>query len=155
MNGTRRRQPSVTVHLWNCQPRTETIQIHNHEWNGMRKRRHHLVPDEGERADLNSTRNGNREPEIIPSSRRDSLVSFVCVFRIVQEHYECLREFLLFTLASGLGGSFTTGWGFHSFRSVCAVFPSYLLINRNKLPPWYSHCGAVCRFTALEEIAFP
>lgn len=44
----------------------------------------------------------------------------------------------------------------HSVRSFFATgTPSYLLINRNKLPPWYSHCGIVCRFTAFEEIVFP
>lgn len=64
------------------------------------------------------------ETEIIPSSRRDSLVSLVCVFRIVREVFECRRAF---RVSEGLFGFIL------SFRA--GVLPSYLLINRNKLPP--------------------
>lgn len=132
--------------------RKRTFWIHSnpHSWmNRMRMRRGYGPGFEGERHNFNSTWNGNREAEIIPSSRRDSLVSLVCVFRFVRRIRIvgvrlncrlCTRE-----------GSFIV-----SARLLSVwTFPSYLLINRNKLPPWYSHCGAVCRFIAFEEIAFP
>lgn len=103
--------------------RSEFIQIHNHEWNQMRRRRRIGILGERARRNLNSTRNGNREPEIIPSSRRDSLVSLVCVFRTVREDYECWRAFRLCTWLCSEGplsvfrfGLSVSGFSFFPFR---------------------------------------
>lgn len=102
--------PKCSAACANCGKETFPIHSNPQSWmNRMRKRRQHPRPNAEARRNFNSTRNGNREPEMIPSSRRDSLVSLVCVFRIVREVFGCRRACRVLGGSAGSILSFRVG----------------------------------------------
>lgn len=113
------RPRSVSPSACGKEMESESIQIHIHEWTEWERDGRSCGAGAREGRNFNSTPNENRSG-IIPSSRRDSPVSFVCV-RFSECRVDCRRV--------------------HSFHSVWDGAPATcwsIVINCLR---WCSYCG--------------